>query len=320
MKQKGGMATAITDGSSSSSSRRRRRRRRRREEINRCAALLHPCPKKQDFRKAYGPHAHIMLGRMPGSHILRKKNPYMATAMITMYIKRGMLAEAREVLEELPTRCVAVWNALIAGYADQRQVLEAFSCFERMQGEALTPDAITFMCILQACGSTGAVHKGQEIHEEIANMGFLAKHIMLGTALVDMYVKCGLLAKAKQVLEELPFRNVVTWNVIITGYAQQDQGHAALNCFEQMQNEGLSPNAVTFTCFSKACGGIGAIDKCWGIHHNLVIKGLMKKDGILGNALVHMYMKCGMLCEAKDIVNKLQIWDIVVWNSLTVVS
>ena len=55
----------------------------------------------------------------------------------------------------------------------------------------ISPDMVTFICILKACGSTGAIEKGKQIHHVIYSKGFLEKDIMLGTALVDMYVKCG---------------------------------------------------------------------------------------------------------------------------------
>ena len=103
---------------------------------------------------------------------------------------------------------------------------------------------------------------------------------MLGNALVDMYVKCGELAKAQQVVEELDVRSVVSWNILIAGYTQEEQGHKALACFALMQREGLTPNEVTFTCILNACGSIGAIDKGKQIH-NLIVGGRLMNDNIV---------------------------------------
>ena len=55
--------------------------------------------------------------------------------------------------------------------------------------------------------------------------------LQIGSALVDMYAKCGMLAKSKQVLEELPIRNEVSLSSLIFGYAQQCRGYEALKCF-----------------------------------------------------------------------------------------
>jgi pentatricopeptide repeat protein len=92
-------------------------------------------------------------------------------------------------------------------------------------------------------------------------MGLPLEDSLLGTALVDMYAKCGMLAKAQGVLEGLPVRSVVCWSVLIEGYAQQGQGKNALQCFERMQDEGLSPNAVTMLSILSACSRSGLLDQ-----------------------------------------------------------
>eukprot|EP00250_Pteridium_aquilinum_P017796 c23789_g11_i1 orf=2-280(+) len=92
-----------------------------------------------------------------------------------------------------------------------------------------------------------------------------------------MYAKCGALSKATQVLQELSFRNVSTWNALMTGYAQQGKGEHALNCFERMQHEGLSPNAMTFACILKACGNSKAVERGKEIHAEIMKEGLLGK-------------------------------------------
>jgi pentatricopeptide repeat protein len=107
----------------------------------------------------------------------------------------------------------------------------------------------------------GAIDKGEKIHCEIVRRGLLNTHIVLGNSLVDMYSKCGVVALARQTLEELLVRDVVTWNALISGYAQQGMAYEALNCFEHMCIEGLSPNEVTFLCVLAACNHLGRCDE-----------------------------------------------------------
>jgi pentatricopeptide repeat protein len=233
-----------------------------------------------------------------------------------MYAKCGELSKAELVLRDTPARDVVCWSALIAGYAQQGHGYEALDCFERMLGEGLSPDAIAFTSILKACGKTGAIDKGKEIHDEIVRRGLLQKDIMLGTALVDMYAKCGVLRKAQQVLEELPFRNVVTWSVLIAGCVQHGENHEALNYFERMQSEGLFPDVVTFVCILKACGSIGAIDMGQRIHDEVASKGLLPTEVVLGTALIDMYAKCGMLKRAKQVLEELLVRNVVSWSAL----
>ena len=121
--------------------------------------------------------------------------------------------------------------------------------------------------------------KGEKIHDEIVIKGlFMEKDIMLNNALVDMYVKCGVLQKAQQLVDEHPDRNVISWNSLISGYVQEEQYDEALNCFNQMQSEGHFPDMVTFTCIIlNACGGKRAFEKGEQIHKEIVNCGLLKK-------------------------------------------
>jgi pentatricopeptide repeat protein len=130
-----------------------------------------------------------------------------------------------------------------------------------MQRDGLPPNEVTFSCILKACGSIGAIDKGLQIHDVIVESGFLQKSLVLATALVDMYAKCGMLARAQQVLEEgVQVRDVVSWSVLIAGYAQDGQICKALDCFQRMQKEGLRPDDVAFVCVLNACTHSGNLD------------------------------------------------------------
>ncbi|KAI5062732.1 hypothetical protein GOP47_0023271 [Adiantum capillus-veneris] len=259
-----------------------------------------------------GQEIHFEIAR----HGLLGKSIVLGNALVDMYAKCGALSKAERVLEELPTRDVVSWSALICGYAEHGQGEDALNCFEKMRCEGVPPNIVTFICILKACGTTSSIHKGEQIHDEIARQGLLEKDSTLGNALVDMYAKCGALAKARGVLNELPVRDVVSWSALIAGYVQRGQGEDALDCLNSMQREGLSPDYVTFAFVLKACSSIGDIKKGEEIHDEIVRKGLLKKDVTLGNALVDMYAKCGALAKAKQVLKELPVRDVVSWSAL----
>ena len=102
---------------------------------------------------------------------------------------------------------------------------------------------------------------------------------------MDMYAKCGMLAKARQVLEELPNRDLVSWNVLIAGHAQQREGHAALKCFERMQSEGLSPDDITFVCILTACSHAGLLDEA-----QMLFDDMTRKYGVIPTIEHHTCM------------------------------
>lgn len=239
-------------------------------------------------------------------------------AVVDMYAMCGLFAKAFEVLNKILIQDVMLWNALISGYVKYEKCEEAFSCIERMQVGGVAPDAITYAFVLKACGSAGATDVGRNVHAEVEIKGLMKGNLFLGNASIDMYGKCGLVAEAHAVLRALPIRDIASWNSIIAGYADHVHGEEALNCFEQMQYEGIFPNSITFSCILKACGSLQAADRGSEIHSELIMRGMLldNLNPLLGSMVVDMYSKCGFLKEAKDVLEKLPFQSSHSWNAL----
>jgi pentatricopeptide repeat protein len=235
--------------------------------------------------------------------------------LVNMYAKCGLLAKSQQVFEMLRVRDVVSWTALLCGYAEHVDAERALACFEQMQAEGITPNAVTLICALKACRTLGAAEKGQLMHAEIERQGLLDTDVAVGNSLVDMYARCGLLGIARKVFEKLAVRDVVSWNALIAGYAEQGQIDDALKCFDRMQLAGMPPNLVTFVCCLKACARIGASDRGAEIHAMVETRGLLAKNPI-GNTLVDMYAKCGLLGKAQQVFEKLPMRDVVTWTAL----
>ena len=219
--------------------------------------ILKACGRMRKLCMGEEVHDEIMARRL-----LKDDDVRLGNALIDMYARCGCLVKARKALYDLGlTRNKVSWNALISGYSQQCRAEEALDCLESMRQDGILPDEITFTCILKACGSMGAFDKGKEIHDEIDKQGLLEKDAVLGTALVDMYARCGALPKAYEVLQKLPNRNIISWNALISGYAQGGQGIEVMTCFKQMLCEGLTPNIVTFSCLLNACSHSGLVDE-----------------------------------------------------------
>lgn len=273
-------------------------------------ALLKACTKLKDVSMAKKIHAKVSMER------LLQKNIFIGSTLVDTYAKCGALADAQEVFELLPNRDVVTWTALISGYAQHEQGQEALLWYEHMQVEGVAPNALTFACGLKACGNVGALDKGEEIHVEIADRGLSQKNVFLGSALINMYAKCGLLEQAREVFDELPVRDVACWNAMITAYAQHEQGDEALTCYNQMQLAGLAPDAVTFASSLRACGSTGALHQGIEFHAEIARRGLLQENFILSNALADMYGKCGDLQKAEEMFYKIDKPSIVSWTAL----
>ncbi|KAH7415848.1 hypothetical protein KP509_14G063300 [Ceratopteris richardii] len=247
---------------------------------------------------------------------LLDNNIVLGTALLDMYMKCGSFRKAWQVLEGLPTQTVVSWSAIISGYVNKGEYRKAIACFEKMQTEGVPPNQVTFASILKACGCLGDADTGRRIHHEVAQHGLLRDDVVLATALVDMYVQCGALGAAQQALSELPFRNVIMWNSLIAGYVARGQNRKAVACYEEMNNEGLSPNAATFACMLKACGSSRVIKKGTLIHRDIMQQSLLQKNTVLGNALVHMYVSCSALTKAHQVLEELPIRNCISWSTL----
>ena len=193
---------------------------------------------------------------------------------------------------------------------------EALTCFQQMQLEGISPDAVSFSCILKACSMLGAATNGLEVHAEIERDGLLRKDMVLGTGLVDMYASCGMLAEAQEAFDELLVQDVVSWTALIGCYAEHGHGQKALNCFKQMQLDGFHPNAITFVFILKACGGMEALHLGQEIHTQIAADGSFDSEVHVGSALVDMYAKCRSLAEAQGVFDELTVHDKVSWTAL----
>ena len=247
---------------------------------------------------------------------LLQKDVVLGNTLVAMYAKCGALMKAREVFDQLRIQNVVSWNALIAGYAHCGLGHEALKCFQQMRDDGVCPDSVTYICVLKCCGIIGSLDLGKDIDAEVRKQGLLQTDIAIGNTLVDMYSKCGALDKAKEVFQQLPMRDVVSWNALIAGYIQHGQGDEALGCFPKMQDEGVRPNLVTYVCILKACGAVKSLEMGVGIHREVRKQGLLKKEVVLGNALVDMYSKCGELKKSREVFEQLPLRDVISWNAL----
>ena len=274
--------------------------------------------------KACGVIGSILVGAEIHAEIsklgLIGKNAMVSTALVDMYAKCGDLDKAQEVFDGLSERDLISWTALIAAYAYRGNGHMALDLFARMQEGGISPNPITFACVLKACGHMRFISKGEQIHAHIANTrGILdlGEHkITLGNALVDMYAKCGMIGKAHRAFDQLPAKDLVSWNILVTAYAHHEHGDEALKCFAQMRKEGFLPDVVTFSSVLKACSDVGSLEKGEEIHIEVRKQGLLENSTVIGNALIDMYAKCGIMAIAHEVFDHLVIQNIVSWTTL----
>ncbi|KAH7439797.1 hypothetical protein KP509_04G077100 [Ceratopteris richardii] len=233
---------------------------------------------------------------------LQDCNSYIGTSLIDMYAKFGLPIMAQEVFDKLVHRDVVIWTALIACLTEAEYAEKAIKCFERMQLEGISPNFKAFTSVLRACGKSRDIIKGHEVHVKVCEVGGSEGNVFIGSTLVDMYAKCGTLTYAHEVFDKLMVRNDVSWTTLIKGYIEVGFFEDAMNCFEQMQLEGVCPDSVTFICILNSCSKIGRLQ--------------FRNDHRLGCALVEMYGRIGALQKAHEVFEYILVKDIDAWNAL----
>ncbi|MCO5607109.1 hypothetical protein L7F22_061301 [Adiantum nelumboides] len=235
--------------------------------------------------------------------------------LVDMYTSCGLLVQAHEVFDKLPFKDVISWTSMIAGYTLGGFGEEALECYGQMQFEGIAPITVTLAYTLKACIYAEALPKALEIHEDATKIGLENAGQLVGNALIDVYVNFGFLLKTQEVLASFPRRDIVSWNTLISGYVMHGHGREALTCHEQMQQERISSDDVTFVCCLKACAILGAIWEGEKLHAEIARRGYYAFKHV-AHVLVDMYAKCAFFVRAGEVIEELPSQDVVLWNSL----
>ncbi|RYQ81999.1 hypothetical protein Ahy_B10g100580 [Arachis hypogaea] len=186
---------------------------------------------------------------------------------------------------------LVAWNALISGFVQNHKDMEALKLFWEMLNSGIQPNQVTIAALLPACGSSGYIIWGREIHGFILRKGF-DFNVFIASALIDMYSKCGNLKDAQNVFDSILNKNVASWNAMIDCYGKYGMIDSSLELFRKLQEQGLQPNEVTFTCLLSACSHSGSVQK------GLEIFRLMKEHYGIEATLQHYACVVDLFCRS----------------------
>ncbi|GAB4848254.1 Pentatricopeptide repeat-containing protein At2g13600 [Ancistrocladus abbreviatus] len=246
---------------------------------------------------------------------MSQKNTFTYNSIINALTKSGFLDEASELFLSIPEPDQCSWNSMISGFAQHGQFEEAVECFVKMHEEDFVLNEYSFGSVLSACSGLEEMGMGLQVHGLLSKSPYF-EDVYMGSALVDMYSKCGNVEYARRVFDEMGERNVVTWNSLITCYEQNGPTNEALEIFVRMMDSGLEPDEVTLASVVSACATLTAIREGMQIHARVVRIDEYSDDLILGNALVDMYAKCGRINEARWIFDKMPVRNVVSETSM----
>lgn len=308
--------------------------------------LLKECSKRFDGPTGRAIHVHVVKFGYEG-------DVYVQNALINLYSECGVLVDARKVFDEMPNRDVVSWNSMIVGslrnggvdsalelfkeMKERRNIItwnsvitglvqggrakEALGIFHEMQNpdndmNVVQPDKITVASALAACASLGAIDHGKWVHSYLERSG-IECDMVIGTALVDMYGKCGYVKRAMEVFAGMRSKDALAWTAMISVLALNGYGNKAFEVFKEMEAVGVRPNGVTFVGLLSACAHSGFVEKgrqCFDA---------MKRDYHIEPQVEHyacmvdILGRAGLFTEAEDVISSMPMKpDAFVWGAL----
>ncbi|KAI6706074.1 hypothetical protein NL676_009036 [Syzygium grande] len=184
---------------------------------------------------------------------------YVASGLITMYSNCGKIELAKLILHKIPKLDLVCWNSMMAGLVLNSLDIEAAVLFNQMRQMEMLPTESSYGTMLSCCSKFSSSFYGRQVHAQIAKDGY-ARDVCVGSALVHMYCKYGDVDDARRFFDMMPYKNTVTWNEMIHGYAQNGFGHEAVHLYEDMIGLGVKADSITFVAVLTACSHGGLVD------------------------------------------------------------
>lgn len=255
------------------------------------------------IKSGYTPQAHVSV----------------ANSIISMYSKCGDTEAAETVFEEVLCKDVISWNAILNGFASNGMFQEAFSLLKEMQSvDSMQPDIATVVTVTSICGEICLPREGRAIHGYTVRREMQSKAIEVINSLIDMYGKSGLTRQAELLFKTATERDLVSWNSMISAFAQNGFSQEGKNLFKEMVSDyscsKLSLStwlAILPSCDSSDSLIFGKSVHCWqlklGFGDNI----------LLTNSVINMYIGCGELNAAFLLLETIsETRDLASWNSV----
>ncbi|KAK1412539.1 hypothetical protein QVD17_33881 [Tagetes erecta] len=285
-----------------------------------CSFTLKACSRALACNEAVQIHSHVVKYGFVADVLLQ-------TTLLDVYAKSGCLDSACKVFDEMSVRDVTCWNAIIIGLAHGNRPDEALELFKRMTGDGqgegvgvgFKPNEITVVGALSACAQLGMVQEGEKVYEYVRREK-LDVNEQVCNVVIDMFGKCGHVAKAYQVFNDMRCRkSLVSFNTMIMCLGINGEGSEAIRLFNEMSKEGFRPDNVSYLSALCACNHSGMVDEGVKLFEAMTKDGLVAPNIKHYGTMVDLLGRSGRLNEAYNIINSIPVTitpDVVLWQTL----
>lgn len=173
-----------------------------------------------------------------------------------------------------------------------------------------------YTSLIAQCAHKKSLTTLRAVHGHVIKSG--SSYFLLGHKLIDGYIKCGSIAGARKLFDEMPNRHIVTWNSMISSHVSHGKSKDAVDLYGNMVAEGVLPDAYTFSAIFKAFSELGLLRHGQRAHGLAVVLGLEVLDGFVASALVDMYAKFDRMRDAHLVFDRVLEKDVVLFTALIV--
>ncbi|XP_043690879.1 pentatricopeptide repeat-containing protein At4g32430, mitochondrial [Telopea speciosissima] len=239
-----------------------------------------------------------------------------SNSLMNLYCKSGKFDQACLIFENLHDADIVSWNTILSGF---HQSQDAIKFALQMHLNGVFFDAVTYTTVLAFCSDIQECLLGSQLHSHILKSGF-GSEIFIGNALITMYSRWGHLDEAKRMFDEMPNRDLVSWNALLSGYTQEgNYGVEAISVFTKMVKEGMELDHVSFASVVSACGHERSLELGRQIH-GLIIRTGYGTDVSVCNVLISMYAKCELPEDAKIVFEGMIQRNVVSWTTIVSIN
>lgn len=255
-------------------------------------------------------HARILVTGF-ASHV------FVSTSLLNMYAKLGEVEESLRVFDSMNEYNEVSWNAMISGFTANGLYLEAFNHFLMMIEHRYTPDMYSIIGVLKAVGMLGDAGKGKQVHNCASNLG-LDSNVHVGTALIDMFAKCGALSDAQSVFYS-NFSNCglnMPWNAMIGAYSHCNYSQEAVQLYSEMCWNNIRSDVYTYCSVLDAIASLKCSHFLKQVHGKVLKSGYVLMDLSIENAIADAYSNCTSLEDVRKVFDTMKERDLVSWTTL----
>ncbi|KAG6653559.1 pentatricopeptide repeat-containing protein At4g35130, chloroplastic [Carya illinoinensis] len=236
------------------------------------------------------------------------------TRALSHFVDAGYIEHALCLFEKMNHFDTYIWNVLIKGFTNNGFFREAIDVYCRMGYEDVRADNFTYPFVIKACTGLFSLMEGQKVHANIIKVG-MDLDVYVSNTLISMYAKMGYIELAERVFGEMPVRDLVSWNAMISGYVAVGNGWSSLVCFFEMQALGMKPDRISMISALGACS-LGCCLQSGKETHCQVLRCGFELDYMVQTSLIDMYGKCGRMDYAERLFDRISPRNIVAWNAL----